>query len=797
MAGQQIAQYFAKVGLIVENKEFAKVDKALKDVEKQLEKVVGGSAKETKAKKEATAATEKKAKAVEKEAKATKDLNKEQEKQSKDVARRIKQQQALLKKADADAMRQANTFAALQKRLANSNPALKALSQKQIAANRSAFFSSARASDIRTGYGAQYRLGAQADAKIRQMVAAQNALFASRAIGSPISNNKVFEELQLRLASKLRTPRHLTESQINKNRAAFFSSAKALETKTGQGLQYRLGDQVAKIQQATQRQQEQAAVRKPTTIVMPQTPSGRLSNVNLFDRLAHLDQDIGSSKAMQQMSAYYRKMETDAISSARRIAKEKMALEKDIQTNIQRGIRETERLNTKALSEVDKALGRMRLRGVGSATPPSSGGGNGGGQYRASHTSPMYFHKDRMHLFGGTGIGFAPGPWGAGAAVAGLTIGGAYFAGQQINQLRRDQTTVEMQRTQLDVASGYTSRPFQDAQNKKFFELANQTGASAGTLIGSYSQMMKTLIAQGQQAEGAFDLYKNMTLFAKGSGANDMQIERASYAIGQVYGKGYLSREEWALQLADALPGLRKFLIQVTGEQLGVKTGADLDKALEAKTITPDMLVEAFRRAGQYALPMVETYAGTAQAAENRLANITLEEQMARTLSDDVIPAAKNLIKAQENLYEAMEPLRDTFYELSSSVLNTTADILNFGSFLANKHLPEGSKMSEFAKDASPLLIPMTLAGPTGLLAQMALLFKNFTEDDKEALSSVANSAATNNALARMGLGNTISGNTFNFEISLEGGTEGLKEFVDYGIDERLLTTLKYFGQNQ
>ena len=45
--------------------------------------------------------------------------------------------------------------------------------------------------------------------------------------------------------------------------------------------------------------------------------------------------------------------------------------------------------------------------------------------------------------------------------------------------------------------------------------------------------------------------------------------------------------------------------------------------------------------------------------------------------------------------------------------------------------------------------------------------------------------------------GNTISGNTFNFEVSLEGGTEGLEDFVNNGLDKKLTSALKYFGQNQ
>lgn len=700
MAGQQIAQYFAKVGFLVDNKEFAKVDKALKDVEAQLSKVVGGTTKEVKAKKEATTATEKKVKAVEKETKATSDLNKEQEKQNKDIARRIKQQQALLKKADAEAIKQANTFLAIQKKLANANPSLKGLSQRQIASNRAAFFSGARASDLRTGQGLQYRLGSQ-----RQL----------------------------------------------------------------------------------------ASVRKPT-IVMPQSSSGRLSSIDMFGRLSHLDQDLGSSREMQKMADYYRKMEREASKSAEKVAKDRVRFSEQANRDIEAGLKKLEKSHSQSLSEVDKALGRMRLRGMRAGGVPSSSGSS---FYKERHTSPIYLHKDRMHMFGGTALGFAPGAAGIAAAGLGLLGGGAFLAGQQINQLRRQQTSVEMQRTQLDVASGYTTRPFQDEQNKRFFELANQTGVKADSIIGSYSQMMKTLISQGQQAEGAFDLYKNMTLFAKGSGASDMQIDRAAYAIGQVYGKGRVTREEWDQQLADALPGLRKFLMEVTGEQLGVRTGADLQQVIGDRKVTPEMLVEAIKRAAQYALPMVETYASTAQSAENRLANQKLQEQMARTLNDEVIPAAKNLTAAQANLYEATIPLRDAFYGLSASALNTTAEIFNFGSALADKYLPEGSKVSEFAKDSLPLLAPMSALGPTGLIAQMGMLFKNYMSDDKEALSSVANNVATNRALERMGMGNTVSGNTFTFNLQVEGGAEGLQEFFDYRLNEKLVETIQFFGKTQ
>lgn len=45
--------------------------------------------------------------------------------------------------------------------------------------------------------------------------------------------------------------------------------------------------------------------------------------------------------------------------------------------------------------------------------------------------------------------------------------------------------------------------------------------------------------------------------------------------------------------------------------------------------------------------------------------------------------------------------------------------------------------------------------------------------------------------------GNTISGNTFNFEVSLEGGTEGLENYVKNGLKDEFVNTLKFFSRNQ
>lgn len=218
-----------------------------------------------------------------------------------------------------------------------------------------------------------------------------------------------------------------------------------------------------------------------------------------------------------------------------------------------------------------------------------------------------------------------------GLAVAGVTAGG-YMAYRQVSQLKRSQTDVEASRVKLDVASGYKDRKDIDRQNEEFFSLANMTGSDAMSLVDSYSQMMKTLQAIGLSSEKSFDLYKNMSLFAKSTGADSQQMSRAGYAIGQIYGKGFVSREELQLQLADALPSFRRYLMDVYAKETGNSSFESFDKALTDKKITTQMLEQAFREAAKSGMPNVQQYANTAQGMENQYANQVLQEQMRRTL---------------------------------------------------------------------------------------------------------------------------------------------------------------------
>lgn len=305
--------------------------------------------------------------------------------------------------------------------------------------------------------------------------------------------------------------------------------------------------------------------------------------------------------------------------------------------------------------------------------------------YQYQHGAPRIPYasssfKDAMAgSFSGASAAFMPGRLAmfSGPAMAlAAPVAAGYYAHSSSLALGNEQAQREAQRVQLDVASGATTRKGKDAQNKAFFDLANRTGTNAAELIPSYSQMMKTLQAIGLSSNKAFGLYKDMSLFAKSTGASGEQQSRAAYAIGQIYGKGYVSREELNLQLADALPSFKKYLKDVYEAESGKKGGAAFDKALTDKAITTKMMEDAFRRAAEAGMGNVAQYAGTVQASQARFANIKFEEQLSRTMSDDVLPSMKRYVEAQEELYKSMQPLRNASYEAAAGVLSFSASLL-------------------------------------------------------------------------------------------------------------------------
>lgn len=306
---------------------------------------------------------------------------------------------------------------------------------------------------------------------------------------------------------------------------------------------------------------------------------------------------------------------------------------------------------------------------------------NGITQAISQYGHPAHMNIPGMNSFAGMGRFGLPMGAGLGAGAlagtgVGVVAGGVVAAQQGSVALGNDQAQKENMRAQLDVASGQTTRAGKDAQNKRFFDLANMTGTKASELITPYAQMMKTLNAMGLNTEKSFDLYKDMSLYAKGTGASGEQQGRAAYAIGQIYGKGFVAREDLQLQLSDALPSFKKYLMQVFEKETGKKGGEAFDKALTNKQITTTMMEQAFKLAAASNMKNVQQYSNTVLGEQARLENMKLEEQMARTLSDDVIPGMRNYTKAQGELYKAMEPMRNQFYDLSAGILNFSASML-------------------------------------------------------------------------------------------------------------------------
>lgn len=314
----------------------------------------------------------------------------------------------------------------------------------------------------------------------------------------------------------------------------------------------------------------------------------------------------------------------------------------------------------------------------------------------------------------GMGLPMMGGPLGmaAGAAI-GAVAGGAYYAYDKTKELKRSQTEVEAQRVKLDVASGYKDRKDIDRQNEEFFSLANMTGSDAMSLVDSYSQMMKTLQAIGLSSEKSFDLYKNMSLFAKSTGADSQQMSRAGYAIGQIYGKGFVSREELQLQLADALPSFKRYLMDVYAKETGNSSFESFDKALTDKKITTQMLEQAFREAAKSGMPNVQQYANTAQGMENQYANQVLQEQMRRTLDDEMVPAAKRFTQAQGELYKATAPLRNAMYDLSAGALSATASLVSWGAKLTTdfNQSPAMQKQASYEQRSEAVMASSTGRG--------------------------------------------------------------------------------------
>lgn len=217
-----LASYFISLGIKVDKSELKKIDTLLKDIEKRL-KGIGKAQEETnkprgkrplseeqqrlKIAKEAAKVAEhqlslrqkwlKQQDQIAQSAKKVHDfqmklMNKGRAAEEAIIKRKLAQQAALLSgKKPGTPLKEGNEFDALRKRLEAARKQLRENTQKQSAANRRAFFDSARRTEIKTGQGSQYRRGEQR-AGVNGADAAKKE--AERLAAEKAANKKIEEE---------------------------------------------------------------------------------------------------------------------------------------------------------------------------------------------------------------------------------------------------------------------------------------------------------------------------------------------------------------------------------------------------------------------------------------------------------------------------------------------------------------------------------------------------------------------------------------------------------------------------
>lgn len=346
--------------------------------------------------------------------------------------------------------------------------------------------------------------------------------------------------------------------------------------------------------------------------------------------------------------------------------------------------------------------------------PRVSSGGGYNPTHNIAHASGQVF-SDRFSL----GYGVLPPQ--LLAAAAPLAAGVAVQQGSVA--LGNSQALRERQRIQLDIASGESSRYGKDFSNKRFFELSNQLGVEAEPMIDPYAKFMKQMLTQGRTTDEAFGIYKDMSIATRSAGLGQVQMERQAYALQQIFGLGYAQGDELNRQLVDANPAMLGYIRKEYAKQTG-KDETTFKDAVSNREITSQLIIDAYKTAAAAGMGRVQEFSSTVQADQARLTNVMLEEQMSRTLSDEVIPSMREYVKAQKEMYEAMKPFRDSMYEAAASVLSLSAAALNFAA-------PYTKKVGEMTQD-SPALKEL-MSNPMWLIPDhpltMVLKYSGLTND--------------------------------------------------------------------
>ena len=359
------------------------------------------------------------------------------------------------------------------------------------------------------------------------------------------------------------------------------------------------------------------------------------------------------------------------------------------------------------------------------AKPRVSNGGGYNPTHNIAHASGQVF-SDRFSL----GYGVLPPQLLAALA----PVAGAVAVQQGSVALGNSQALRERQRTQLDIASGESSRYGKDFSNKRFFELSNQLGVEAEPMIDPYAKFMKQMLTQGRTTDEAFGIYKDMSIATRSAGLGQVSMERQAYALQQIFGLGYAQGDELYKQLVDSNPTMLGYIEKEYAKQTG-KDESTMKDAVSNREISSQLIIDAYKTAAAAGQGRVAEFSSTVQADQARFTNAQLEEQMSRTLSDEVIPSMREYVKAQKEMYEAMKPFRDALYDAAAEVLSFSASVLKTSAPYVNEagttmNVAKGIAPNSFTLlkllmpfGAMPLPDALSIKGPESIPSQSGIDF--------------------------------------------------------------------------
>jgi len=183
--------------------------------------------------------------------------------------------------------------------------------------------------------------------------------------------------------------------------------------------------------------------------------------------------------------------------------------------------------------------------------------------------------------------------------------------------------------------------------------------------------------------------------------------------VQQVFGKGALMSEELNQQIGDSNSALKTFVQQVWSDKTGKKGTEAFLKDMSNRLITPEMLVEAYRRQAEYVAPRVEEFASSAESSKARLANARFSEELQRTVDGEMVPSIKRFTAAQQELHTATIPLRDAMYSLGAGALSATASLVSWGAKLTTdfNQSPAMQKQASYEQRSEAVMASSTSRG--------------------------------------------------------------------------------------